>query len=244
MKEYGPSASPCLPSTVIKPKCLLHALSRPISGKSSFNSRLVSQLLACRLPAPAARPSASPAGPLLWSSIQRCKSSSYTHRACRKACKGHQPSCSISIKPEPLAPLQGSSLRLRCMPLDRRWHSQSACQCLSDAVGPLAGGSEAACSARDAKGHGAKHAKTHQVRLCPQMHMLSWNWRSLLYGKDEQGHLTALCCCTALTGGAMDSWEDCLGTALPPLCQLSFVMLRYCCPGKHHVSPSRWAECS
>ena len=171
MKEYGPSASSCSPSSVIKSRCHLHGLSRPISSQSS-KARLVSQLAACRLPASAARPSASLSGAPAWSSIQRCRSNSCTHCACNAAFEGYRAFCSVKIKPEPLGPSQSSSLRLKCMPLDRRWHSLSACQCLSDAVGPLAGGTEAGCSGRDADGHSAEHAKAHQVRLCPQMHML------------------------------------------------------------------------
>ena len=172
MKEYGPSASLCLPSTVINGRCPLHGLSRPLSRQSSLNTRLWLQSSVCWLPSLAARPSASQAGALAWSSTQRCISNSYTHRACDTACQAQKSSCSISIRPEPLAPSQRSSLRLQCMPLDRRRLSQSACQCLSDAVGPLAGGSEASCSARDADGHGARHEKAHQVRLCLQMRML------------------------------------------------------------------------
>ena len=171
MKEYGPSASSCSPSTVIKFSCHLHGLSRPTSSQSSLKARLVSQSAARRRPASAARPSASLSGALAWSSIQRSRSNSCTHCACNAAFEQRQSSCSESIRPEPCARFQCSSLRLKCMPLDRRWQSQSACQCLSDAVGPLAGGTETGCSGRDADGHGAEHAKAHQVRLCPQMHM-------------------------------------------------------------------------
>ena len=167
MKEYGPSASSCSPSTVIKSRCHLHGLSRPNLSQSSWKARLVSQSAACRLPASAARPSASLSGALAWSSIQRCRSNSCTHCACNAAFEERKSSCCRSIRPELRAPFQCSSLRLECRPLDRRWHSQSACQCLSDAVGPLAGGTEAGCSGRDADGHGAEHAKAHQVRLCP-----------------------------------------------------------------------------
>ena len=87
----------------------------------------------------------------------------------------HTASASIKATSQHPAVLQGDSLRHRCLPLDRRWQGQASIHCLSDAVGPLAGSSEAECDGRSSDGHSEQQAQASQVCGSPSCPAGLWH---------------------------------------------------------------------
>lgn len=164
MDLNGPSGATNLCSTVTSKKCIVHSLSRSIAPLGGSATRLVLLSTRCQLQTSTARQSLSPARAAARSSFAESSSSSSPYTPCKTAYERHQASCSTSSKQQFPVSWQRSTLRLRHAPLDRRWHGQSSIACLSDAVGPLAGDSEAPYGARSSEEHSLQQGDGPQVR--------------------------------------------------------------------------------
>ena len=86
-------------------------------------------------------------------------SCSWPHRPCTIAHDRFGALPGLRGTPQSPAKPHSSSLGHQCLPLDRRWQGRPSIHCISDAVGPLGGSSEAGHDARSSEEHSMQHAQ-------------------------------------------------------------------------------------
>ncbi len=156
----GPDASRAasVPSALTENRCLVHSRARSIVPHIASNSSRMQHRTSSALHASRARPS------LRGLSRPECGNSS-RFPPCTIVYNKHRALPSISCTHERPATSHSSSLRHRCLPLDRRWQGRPLVGCLSDAVGPVAGSNETVHDAHEE--HSMKQQHEPQVRQSP-----------------------------------------------------------------------------
>ena len=164
MGHNGPGGAVPPASTNTINSCLVHGYCRPVMRHSALYARFKMQQLPDQLQTWATRRTSSLEGAVSMYSFAEYGNRKRPTQPCTTAFHRHRASPSTSSTLQLPAVPQRSSVRHRCPPLDRRWQGQRPLDCLSDAVGPLAGSSEVAHSSQGDEEHGLQHEKASQVR--------------------------------------------------------------------------------
>lgn len=152
---------PALKCTALtETRCHLHSRARPPVPHSASISQSMQHRTLCTLQASmtglSRKATFRPGSP---ESTGCC----WPDQPCTIAHDGHRASLSINSTPQRPAMLHSSSLRHKCLPLDRRWPGQPSTHCLSDAVGPLAGSGDVEPHDRSTEEHSEHQAQASQV---------------------------------------------------------------------------------